>query len=220
MSSTPLRRRPLALPPLFLLAACRCTAAAGAPWLPPLAVGRAAPPRGALDGFAARSGSTPLARYPGSTASSSSLPRGWLINRSTRRIGSGRSDFGRASCALGRLDCLELGWLTRSLQGDVLVIGSRQLGCVWLLLANRVLRRETSARVRAVTWGTTRHHVLVGEEQLSVRWDAPSDAVVFEVLSFSRPRHWLAWLSYPLVVAQQKRFARDATAAMVQACAT
>ena len=39
-----------------------------------------------------------------------------------------------------------------------------------------------------------------------------SDDVLFEVLSFSRPRHLFSWAAYPYVIAQQRRFARDATA--------
>ena len=70
-----------------------------------------------------------------------------------------------------------------------------------------------------MSWGTTRRHVLCGEERLTVRWDAASDEVRFEVVSFSRPRHLFSVVAYPYVVGQQRRFARDATARMAAACA-
>ena len=61
--------------------------------------------------------------------------------------------------------------------------------------------------------------MLCGEERLTVRWDVASDDVLFEVLSFSRPRHLFSWAAYPYVIAQQKRFAKDATAVMVRVAA-
>ena len=73
-------------------------------------------------------------------------------------------------------------------------------------------RREATLR-----WATSRRHVLVGEERIAVRWDARTDAVTFSVLSFSRPRHLVSAVSYPLVLLQQRRFARDAGRVMVRA---
>jgi uncharacterized protein (UPF0548 family) len=43
--------------------------------------------------------------------------------------------------------------------------------------------------------------------------------VWFDILAFSRPNHLLTWLGYPLVRRSQKRFGRDAAAAMFRAIA-
>jgi uncharacterized protein (UPF0548 family) len=51
-----------------------------------------------------------------------------------------------------------------------------------------------------------------------VRWDRESDAVLFRVRSYSRPRHAFGLLGYPVVRLQQRRFARDAAQAMRRAC--
>ena len=83
--------------------------------------------------------------------------------------------------------------------------------------ANRIIANERMPQQRSITWATTRRHVLCGEERLTVSYDDASDDVHFEVLSFSRPRHLFSWAAYPYVVAQQKRFARDATARMAGA---
>ena len=64
----------------------------------------------------------------------------------------------------------------------------------------------------------SRSQVLAGEERLSVRWDRESDAVLFRVRSYSRPRHAFGLLGYPVVRLQQRRFARDAAQAMRRAC--
>ena len=64
----------------------------------------------------------------------------------------------------------------------------------------------------------SRSQVLAGEERLSVRWDRGTDAVLFRVRSYSRPRHPFAVLGYPVVRLQQRRFARDAAHAMRRAC--
>lgn len=197
------------------------SAVAAAPWervLPPgpLRIGADVDPA-LLASFAASAGrSAPLARYPGSTRGGA-LPERWRVCRSSSPIGKGGAAYARAAAALRALDCMQLGWLHAAFDGDGMAIASRQFGCVWLLNANRVLSREETPRACAVTWATTRRHVLAGEERLELRWDAASDDVVFSVLSFSRPRHAFSWLAYPYVCAQQARFARDAAAALGRA---
>ena len=91
------------------------------------------------------------------------------------------------------------------------------LNAIWGPNANRIIDDEQTPQQRSFTWATTRRHVLCGEERLTVSYDDASDEVHFEVLSFSRPRHLFSWAAYPYVVAQQKRFARDATERMVTA---
>ena len=63
----------------------------------------------------------------------------------------------------------------------------------------------------SIQWGCTTSHVLAGEERLRVSWDRRSGDVTFSILSYSRPRHLLSVLTYPVVLLQQRRFARDAT---------
>ena len=190
------------------------------PWLPPLRLlwPGARPSAEELHAFA-RDASDHAKRcsYPGSV---DSLPeeRLWFVNRADRRIGRGRRDYERASEALGSLECLELTWLAHCAHADSLAICSRQFGCVWLMNANRIISRENDrsngGRRRSITWATTQRHVLCGEERVSVVWDAATDDVRFQVLSFSRPRHLYSWAAYPYVLAQQRRFARDAAEAM------
>ena len=189
-------------------------------WLPPIQLGRDAPSDAALAAFASRAAlrARPCALPVGlSTAASDLLPRRfWVIQRSAKAIGRGGRAYKRAKQALDGFECMDLGWLTSRVDDDdrILAICSRQLGIVHLMNANVILRREILPRTSSVTFRTTTQHVLAGEERLAVTWDEASDEVRFEVLSFSRPRHALSWLTFPYVLYQQRRFARDATARM------
>jgi uncharacterized protein (UPF0548 family) len=66
-------------------------------------------------------------------------------------------------------------------------------------------------------YGTLPGHAESGEERFLVEWDRTGDAVRYDVLAFSRPRHPLARLGYPLTRRAQRRFARDSAAAMLRA---
>ena len=173
-----------------------------------------------LAAFARGATAAPSCTLPGSIGDDSMPEGGWYINRHQRPIGRGRDAYRRATAALASLDCLELGWLTHRCYADCLAICSRQLGVFWVFNANRIYaRHERGARACSVSWITPRRHVLAGEERLSVTWDGGDDGEVrFEVLSFSRPRHIISWATYPLVRAQQARFARDATRLMRASC--
>ena len=181
-------------------------------FLPTLRIAAQQPSPADLASFAARWTDAPLCDYPGSV---DDVPPRWFVNRRERSVGRGRDEYARAAEVLETLECLELGWLTHRVHADALAICSRQFGIVWMMNANRILRRKRSSQrcghSYSVTWGTTQRHVLCGEERLTVRWDAVTDEVRFEVLSFSRPRHLFSWIAYPYVIAQQRRFARDAT---------
>ena len=185
-------------------------------WIPPM---RFCPPGSRpstddIDAFAKSVSDAPRCKYPGSV---DDIPHYWFVNQKEECIGKGRDAFERASNALEDLECMELRWLMHRTEGDTLAVCSRQFFFVWLMYANKLLDKQfTAPRQRSISWGTTRRHVLCGEERLTVRWDDVSDEVLFEVKSFSRPRHLFSWAAYPYVILQQKRFARDATAAMTR----
>ena len=60
-------------------------------------------------------------------------------------------------------------------------------------------------------------HAESGEERFLVEWDRTTNAVWYDILAFSRPRHPLARLGYLFTRRTQKRFARDSVAAMLRA---
>ena len=75
---------------------------------------------------------------------------------------------------------------------------------------------EEPAR-RGFAYGTLPGHAESGEERFLVEWDRSDNAVWYDIVAFSRPKHPLARLGYPLTRRTQKRFARDSVAAMRRA---
>jgi len=50
-----------------------------------------------------------------------------------------------------------------------------------------------------------------------VEWDDETDKVVFSIAAMSRPNHLLAWIGYPMMRREQRRFRRLAGEAMREA---
>ena len=48
------------------------------------------------------------------------------------------------------------------------------------------------------SYGTLNEHVVKGEERFTVEWSHENDDVLYEILSFSSPRHWLSQIGYPV----------------------
>lgn len=66
-------------------------------------------------------------------------------------------------------------------------------------------------------YGTLAEHAESGEERFTVEWNRDDNAVSYEILAFSRPKHAIAKLAYPLSRTVQKRFAHDSGQAMLRA---
>jgi uncharacterized protein (UPF0548 family) len=62
-------------------------------------------------------------------------------------------------------------------------------------------------------YGTLPDHVERGEERFTVEWRA-DDSVWYDIYAFSRPKHPLARLGFPITRMLQKRFVRDSLAIM------
>jgi uncharacterized protein (UPF0548 family) len=58
-----------------------------------------------------------------------------------------------------------------------------------------------------------------GEERFVVSWDRSRDRVTYEVVAYSRPRHWLARAAGPAARAAQRRFRVESASAMRRAVA-
>lgn len=122
----------------------------------------------------------------------------------------GEKFYRRGVVCMKRLEFLNLDWCTRARHKDHMVIGSRVFG-VWTMMTNKIIR-ETSEETRdyartVLTFGMTGNHLLAGEEQLALHWDKKTDAVAFEVCSFSWPLHPLAALALPIVQDTQRKAA-------------
>jgi uncharacterized protein (UPF0548 family) len=147
------------------------------------------------------------------------------VDRTRIKLGCGGAVFQAAKDALARWGHFRLGWVeavpadTPIRAGEVVAVVARVLGLWWLNACRIVYVVDESGPVCrfGFAYGTLPGHAESGEERFMVEWDRASEAVWYDILAFSRPRHPLARLGYPLTRRAQKRFARASTAAMQKA---
>lgn len=87
---------------------------------------------------------------------------------------------------------------------------------LWWINPCRILRRCDSEHTHGFVYGTMPEHAECGEEMFCVERQ-PDGSVWYVIRAFSRPRHWMAWLGFPLARWWQLRFARDSKRRMVEA---
>ena len=143
------------------------------------------------------------------------------------RLGAGQAIFQGARDAINGWEMFNVDWVeVHTSDGPIaprmdVAILARVLG-VWYLNACRIvyLIDETGAtETYGFAYGTLRDHAESGEERFTVVWDHADDSVRYEQFAFSQPNNLLTRLNYPLARTAQKRFAKDALAAMVRAVA-
>ena len=160
--------------------------------------------------------------YAPAGATAAVPPPGYVVDHTRARIGEGEAAFRAAQAALARWEHFRLGWVEAYPPGapvkvgDVVAVVARSLG-LWWLNACRVVYLVDEENRFGFAYGTLPGHAESGEERFLVEWDRATGAVWYDILAFSRPRHFLARLGYPLARRMQKRFARDSVAAMRRA---
>ncbi len=170
----------------------------------------------------------PLAlTYDGIGATAGVPPAGYVVDHTRVALGRGDVAFAAARAAIGRWEQFRLGWVepypadTPVCAGAIVGVLARICGAWWLNAA-RIVYTVDEAGLRTAfgfAYGTLPGHAESGEERFLVEWDRATGVVSYDVLAFSRPRHILARLGYPLARRTQKRFARDSAAAMRRAVA-
>jgi uncharacterized protein (UPF0548 family) len=149
-------------------------------------------------------------------------PRGYVTDRHRVLLGNGDAVFDAAVGALKRWQQFELGWLeawpreTPIQPGEVVAVVAHVFG-LWCVNACRIvytIDELQPARRFGFAYGTLPGHVESGEERFLIEMDHATGQVWYDILAFSRPRHLLARLGYPIVRKLQKRFALNSMAAM------
>ena len=97
-----------------------------------------------------------------------------------------------------------------------MAILARIAGLWWLNASRIIYVIDESAPVQrfGFAYGTLPGHAECGEERFLIEWDQAEGSVWYDILAFSRPRHPLARLGYPLSRLVQKRFARESAEAI------
>jgi uncharacterized protein (UPF0548 family) len=152
-------------------------------------------------------------------------PKGYAVLHGRADLGTGSTTFARGVEALRQwrmfhIPNVWLCWPNAAVQaGTVVGILLRHFG-FWSLNFSRivyVLDEDGPFRRCGFAYGTLEEHAERGEERFMVEWDRASDAVSYDILSFSRPGHLLTQLAYPLARRLQQGFVRESVAAMVDA---
>jgi uncharacterized protein (UPF0548 family) len=152
-------------------------------------------------------------------------PAGFSIDHTRVQLGVGEAVFQRGKLALDRWEHFSLGWIEAwpadapIQRSEVVAVVARAFG-QWSINASRivyVVDQMGPTRRYGFAYGTLPGHVESGEERFVVEWDQATGTVWYDILAFSRPRHVLARIGYPLVRRLQKRFGRESAAAMVRA---
>ncbi len=153
-------------------------------------------------------------------------PPGYVVDHTRVKLGSGESTYLAATRAIRGWQQFALGWLVATpadapLRKDTVVAVVARTGGVWSVNCARIVYtiddQQTAVRRFGFAYGTLPDHVESGEERFLIEWDTTEGGVYYDILAFSRPRHALARLGYPIVRRWQRRFGRDSTAAMIRA---
>jgi len=164
--------------------------------------------------------------YESVGATATNPPSGYIVDHTRVRLGEGTPAFEAARSALTSWQHFELGWVearptsTPLKTGEVVAVVARVFG-TWWLNACRIVYTidEQSGPVHrfGFAYCTLPGHAESGEERFLIEGDETTGNVWYDILAFSRPRHPLTKLGYPLARRQQRKFARDSAAAMQRA---
>lgn len=163
--------------------------------------------------------------YAAIGATATTPPEGFAIDHTRVQLGVGATDFAAARRALQTWEQFRLGWVeawpsTTPLQtGEIVAVMGRAIGLWWLNSCRIVYVVDETGPIDrfGFAYGTLPGHVERGEERFLIEWDHRDNSVWYDILAFSRPRHILTKLGYPLVRRKQKRFGRDSAASMLRA---
>jgi uncharacterized protein (UPF0548 family) len=149
-------------------------------------------------------------------------PKGYTVDHNRTKLGDGEQTYQRAVAALQGWKQFDLGWVSLVPSGKPLEVGTivavraKTFG-FWSLNAARIvylINEDQNGSVRfGFAYGTLPDHVERGEERFMVERHA-DDSVWYDILAFSRPKHPVVRLGFPVARLLQKRFVRDSLGVM------
>ncbi len=175
-----------------------------------------------VDAFLLASRDLPLTYGPVGLANRT--PSGFAVDSHSIVIGNGPAAFERAIAALTAWKHFDLSWAqvfpprAAIAPGTVVAVAVRHLG-FWSINGCRIVSvtDDRAAGAFAFAYGTLSNHAECGEEIFTVRLDARTDDVAYEIRAVSRPHAALARAGYPVTRMLQARFRRDSAIAMRRA---
>jgi uncharacterized protein (UPF0548 family) len=162
--------------------------------------------------------------YSAVGATAGQPPAGFVVAHTRIKLGEGEKIFQLGRAGLQRWEQFNLGWLeaySPEMQirpGEVMAVVARVAGLWWLNACRivYVIDEEGPIQRFGCAYGTLPDHAASGEERFLVEWNRADKSVWYDILSFSRPRHILARIGYPMFRRKQKQFGRESAAAMLR----
>jgi uncharacterized protein (UPF0548 family) len=141
-------------------------------------------------------------------------PPGYVRDFSASELGAGPEVFAAAREAILKWKPFDLGWVrvansSALLQVDAIVAVEVHSFGLWSLNLSRIVDVIDIPWRFAFVYSTTGLHLEEGEERFCIILEPYTDIVWYQIEAFSRPRHLLARLGYPVSRHFQHRFARD-----------
>lgn len=164
--------------------------------------------------------------YSQTGATRSQPPRGFTVDHNRVRLGDGKEIYDRAVAALRSWKQFDLGWVVivpsglAVKVGTTVAIAAKTFG-FWSLSACRivyVIDEDEEVKKFGFAYGTLPDHVECGEERFTIEWQT-DDSVWYDIFAFSRPKHPLTRIGFPITRMLQKRFVRDSLA-VIKAAST
>ncbi|KAE9466656.1 hypothetical protein RHSIM_Rhsim08G0078500 [Rhododendron simsii] len=148
---------------------------------------------------------------------------GFSLNHARILVGSGLETYEKGKTALQTWRHFGLEWAFVDPKTPI-QSGVKFCACVkeffpWLMMPLQVVyvNEEKKTKKAGASFGfgsgTLQGHLLGGEERFSIELDE-NNQVWYEVLSFSKPAHFLSLIGYPYVHLRQKYFAHQSTEAI------
>jgi uncharacterized protein (UPF0548 family) len=179
------------------------------------------PSRRGLEAFLAQQRDATFS-YTALGCTSAQAPPGYVRDHERTALGGGPTAFQAACDALRAWKMFDLGW-TSVVDPTCPLIAGREVGVLarvgflWTLNACRILEVfDEPGRRLGFVYGTLDEHAEQGEERFLVELDS-TGRVWFDLLAISRPHRWYARIANPVARLVQRRFRRDAAAAMLRA---
>ncbi|WP_166829852.1 DUF1990 domain-containing protein [Thalassoroseus pseudoceratinae] len=154
-------------------------------------------------------------------------PAGFIVDHTRVKIGEGQAVYEAACHALRQWRQFQLGWVSLHHsefppEPDRVVAVLAHTLSLWVLNAARIvyeLEEDTPVKRYAYAYGTLPKHVERGEERFQIDWDPATNAVHYDILAFSQPRHILTKIGFLYTRRKQKQFARNSVQVMQQTVA-
>jgi uncharacterized protein (UPF0548 family) len=137
-------------------------------------------------------------------------------------LGKGEQVFERAKEALQQWIHFDLGWVRIDApmpsEGLTVPVCIRVFGFWTVNFCRVVYSQEELGQIRRwrFAYGTLEQHAEEGEERFTIEFNQQTEEVTYEIVAFSRPRHILSRIGYPLTRMLQKRFGKQSGKRMQQ----